>query len=247
MAEANSFPEAADGVMGLGRSKYRKFILLSRSRTGSNLLKHLIGAHPNAVVAGERFSRTKGRAIDQILDEIFSTYSADIKAVGFKVFYYHPLDDDSGEIWDRLRQITGLRVVHLTRQNILRTLVSRRIAGKTKIWMQSVSSNRVPLPQRRVSFTEEELIRGFQETRNWEGIANSMFSEHEKLDLSYEDLVRDTVQQLLRVTEFLSLAPILPRGFPVRQNPEPLSDLIINYEELSARFSNTEWASFFSG
>ena len=60
----------------------------------------------------------------------------------------------------------------------------------------------------------------------------------------YEDLVADRKAALHELQVFLGLRP---RSLPVatrQQNPEPLRELIANYDELREAFGDTEYAAF---
>ncbi|WP_280564143.1 hypothetical protein [Chromohalobacter sp. 48-RD10] len=81
------------GASVIGDNRYRKFIVLTRSRTGSNLLVSLLNSHPNISADGEIFSKLNGRDYKRIISNAFSRQPRYIKAKGFKIFYYHPQDD----------------------------------------------------------------------------------------------------------------------------------------------------------
>ena len=73
---------------------------------------------------------------------------------------------------------------------------------------------------------------------------NDLFAGHERLDISYEELVaipraHDDVQRFLGVEQ-----QPLTVGL-VRQHPQPLSELITNFDELQRAFANTPYRAFF--
>ena len=61
-------------------------------------------------------------------DVMFGEYPKPVSAVGFKLFYEQAQVGCWKDIWDYLRKISGLKIIHLTRKNILKTFVSRKIA-----------------------------------------------------------------------------------------------------------------------
>ncbi|MGB2694804.1 MAG: hypothetical protein WBD55_06400, partial [Dehalococcoidia bacterium] len=89
-----------------------------------------------------------------------------------------------------------------------------------------------------------ECARMFRFLRAHEARSDEVFAGHPLLTVFYEDLVArpelfDDVQSFLGIE---------PAGLPVasrRQNPEPLRELLSNYEELRAAFADTEHAGFF--
>lgn len=109
-----------------------KFIVLTRSRTGSNLLVSMLNSHPDVRCGGEELRSLNGRQVSEAIETSFPIRQA-LKASGFKIFYYHPLDDSSGAVWDTLSAMRELRVLHLMRRNILRTLtLIRQKSGRTR-------------------------------------------------------------------------------------------------------------------
>ncbi len=155
---------------------YRRFMVLTRSRTGSNMLISCLGSHPAIHAEGEIFQRLNGRTSEEILDALFDDRPRRIRAVGFKLFYYHPLDDPHADLWQILRAMRELHVIHLRRRNLLRTLVSRKIAGVRDVW-SSLEEERSDggVDGKRVTMTAEELRAGFRQTREWEEEYPRMF------------------------------------------------------------------------
>ena len=225
---------------------YRKFVVLTRSRTGSNLVIDMLKSHPSVHAKGEILGRLAGRSCEEVLAGVFHDYPPEVRAVGFKLFYYHPLDDRSGDVWKRLRALDDLHVVHLKRRNILRTLLSRKIAGRTGEWHQrDAAGRRSDVDGKRVTFTAEELTAGFEQTRGWETKYAAMFEDRPVLELWYEELIEDPAREFARMTGFLGVEPLSPSTRLERQNPEPLRTLIRNYDELKESFRGSHWETFF--
>jgi len=227
-------------------SKYKKFVVLSRSRTGSNLLISLLNSHPQVVAGGEYFRRLHGLDHNEVLRKAFSGEPFPIKAKGFKIFYYHPVDEPSSGVWDKLRAMADLSVIHLKRKNLLRTLVSRKIAGVEDVWLSMSEHNpRSSAGHVNISFTVDELTDLFRETRVWEESGHRMFCNHPMLTIYYEDLVTDRAKVFRQVTQFLGVSYIEPKTELKKQNNRSLRATIMNYDDLKLRFSSTEWALFF--
>jgi LPS sulfotransferase NodH len=226
-------------------SNYQRFIILSRSRTGSNLLVSFLNSHPNIVTKGEIFVNLNKRNYNEILSEVFSPQPYSVKAVGFKIFYYHPLDDNSGGIWDYLINQKNLRVIHLKRRNILRTLISRKIAEIQDVWTITDPASPNNNKQKSVSFTVNELERMFIQTREWETRGDKMFRDHKLLTIYYEDMIAYPEDNFRRLADLFAVPYTSPKTNLVKQNPEKISDLLINFEELKSAFVGTEWQEFF--
>lgn len=229
----------------LGHEDYQRFVLLSRSRTGSNLLISLLNAHPGIRAEWEVFARTHGQDPLNILARIYGKQPHYVKARGFKLFYYHPLDQDGDDLWEELGEDRQLRVLHLKRRNILRTLVSRKIAGVQDIWAAGSAVQPRRERPKATRFSVAELEEGFRETRDWEAKGDRTFRNHPLLPVYYEDLVADRQACLGEVLDFLRLPRLPLRSDMRKQNPERLADLIANYAELKAAFAGSEWQRFF--
>jgi LPS sulfotransferase NodH len=230
-----------------GNDQYRRFIVLSRSRTGSNLLISLLNSHPHIHAEGEIFAKLRRRNCKEVLAKAFAKQPWYINAKGFKIFYYHPLDDRSCNIWDELQSLDDLYIIHLKRRNILRTLLSRKIARAQDVW--AVSSDRqhsnLCKAQVSVSFTLDELNKGFKQTREWEEVGDKMFRNHPALSIDYEELVNDRTNTFRKVTEFLGVEYTQPKADLKKQNTKSMRETITNYDELKSAFFQTEWGIFF--
>jgi len=226
-------------------SGFRRFIVLSRSRTGSNLLISFLNSHPNISAEGEIFSELNGRNYKDVLATAFAAQSYQTRAKGFKIFYYHPQDDESGDLWVDLVNMENLYVIHLKRRNILRVLVSRKIAESQDLWEVTDSTVRDSHSEKCIRMTVEELASGFQQTNAWEKAGDDMFGERPLMTVYYEELVDRPETSYRKIADFLGVRFMPPQTSLKKQNPEKLCDLLTNYEELKNAFTGTEWQSFF--
>lgn len=231
-------------LSAVGHADFTKFIVLSRSRTGSNMLMSLLNSHPEIIAEHEILARLNRRDPRDIVAGAYAKQPYYVKAKGFKVFYYHPLDGNSAALMDDLAGDEDIRVIHLKRRNILRTLLSRKIAGMKNVWA-ATSTARLDVGGKAVSFTVDELTEGFRRTRAWEVAADRRFAAHALLPVYYEDLVRDPDGSLAAVLDFLGLPHSALATDMRKQNPESLADLVTNYAELKAAFAGSEWEAFF--
>ena len=74
---------------------------------------------------------------------------------------------------------------------------------------------------------------------------DELFQEHACHTVTYEDIVQQRGKTLSEVQTFLDVKPRRLIPATRRQNPEPLSELIANYEELRDAFQGTEFETFF--
>ena len=203
-------------------------------------------------------------------ERIFCAWPPEVRAVGFK--YLYEQHDDFPTLIHELTADTELHVIHLQRRNDLRMLVSSKIARRTGVWvedaakltrwrvmmavrhplraagrLQRLVSQLRPLqgPSRRVAVSQQEYFEFMLQHRMRMSHYDAIFKDHPQLSVFYEDLVQDRDAVFADVQRLLGLEP-RPLTVSVRQqNPEPLRDLIENYDELRAAFAGLPEAAFF--
>jgi LPS sulfotransferase NodH len=234
-------------LSAFGGRNYVKFIILTRSRTGSNLLVDYLNSHRRVFARNEIFRRLEGREYQALWRSLFGKHPSHIRAVGCKIFYDHPLDAADNGVWDALERDRTIRVIHLVRENILRSVVSQRIAEKNNDWFQK--RKRKPAPagaeEKRIRLDFAELLREFEQTTQWQRQGEARFKEHDSLKISYEELTRDADTAFARVCRFLGLDYRRPATSFKKQNPEQLSALVENFGELRERFRGSRWQEYF--
>jgi len=228
-----------------GHRDYKKFIVLGRNRIGSNLLISMLNSHPSIYAVYEIFRTLDSTSIDDIINNIYSRYPRFVKAVGFKIFYHHPVDDKSGTVWNKLTKMEDLNIIHLKRRNILRSVLSKEIAHVTETWLKKDHRRAIDIKDKRVHLYENELLKAFKQTREHETTYGQMFSSNPMIEIYYEDLVSNPLIEFQKITDFLNLRFCNPKTTLKKQNPERMSDLIVNYESIKRIFADTEWHQFF--
>ncbi len=249
------------GLLG-GHVDYTRFIILARSRTGSNLLRGLLNSHSGVLTFGEIFRNTdqvdfavpryetsrRMLALYQrdplrfLSEHVFRRLPAQYKAVGFKLFYYHARIDPWRGVWTYLQGMPQLRVIHLKRRNMLSTHLSRARAERSDRWVNTSGEREETGP---IALDYEACRSDFVRTQQWEEDGDRMFREHPKLDLYYEDLAGAMPQHLAELQSFLGLPPEALAPATHKQSQQPLSAAIANYAELKQAFAGTAWARFF--
>jgi len=235
----NLYYELSDFLHGDG--DYTKFVIVCRSRTGSNMLIDLLNSNPQVRTHGEMFRTLKGKSSSELYKAIFPDKSA--KTIGFKLFYYHPLDADGSPVWNYLLNDGKIKVLHLQRKNLLKVHLSRLIAGKTGKWLiKSDSPRHSDLTEKKVSINLTEMFGDFLKTNEQIQMIDDQFSGHSVLTIYYEDLIKKTNLEMRKVFSFLGTPQTITTTNLEKQNPEKLSELIVNYEEVEEALCNTEYS-----
>lgn len=217
-----------------GTTDYTPFIILSRSRTGSNLLNSSLGSHPNVHVKGEHFGHLRGDTIEKRHAQVFGKQPRHIKAAGCKVFYYHPHHGDPDSLFAMLKADPHLKVIHLKRQDKLRSVLSWMIARHNDTYTATSEAGLVPTEDKRIEVDPTELVDWIERTTQWERWGDAFFCDRAVLSITYEEMTADMPTQFSKVLRYLELPSDSPSTRLRRQNPEPVEDLITNWPEVRA-------------
>lgn len=246
-------------------STYTQFVILGRARSGSTFLRGLLNGHDQVVAFGElfRFPNAIGWDLPEyesaqqaqelirlsqtdppefLKQAVFKDYPPDVRAVGFKLFYYHAQKGTRKAVWAHLRSRPAIRIIHLERRNLLAQILSEKRAFATDRWANTTGE---PEEQRPIVLEYEECWRMFHRAGRIRESFNAYFSDHAILHLVYEDLANDYRRQMARVQDFLGVETRELRPTTYKQVTAPLCEAITNYEQLRERFAGSPWEPLF--
>jgi LPS sulfotransferase NodH len=145
-------------------------------------------------------------------------------------------------VWDFLRADRSLAVIHLKRRNLLHTLISLKMAFRTRQWW---NLNGGPQATLTLHLDPEECNRYFQMLDAFAAEADRAFAEHPKIDVIYEDLAAKQEVMLQHIFTFLNVAqePVATRM--KKQSLLSPRETVTNYSQLKDHFRNTRWAMLF--
>ena len=225
-----------------GHGDFERFAIVGYARTGSNFLSSGLESSASTRLHKEIFgahSREIGKDYEKILGRMYQKQPRSVKVVGFKLFYYHLTNDE----WEKFLHHDDIKIIHITRKNVLKTILSLDIALKTDQW--NTSFIRLKSVEKKTRLETQNLLDRIEEIRAYEEITRSRFKDRDILEITYEDLVRDPMSEFKRVEEYLGINDIDPNRITLRkQNPEKLSVLIENYDEVSQILAGTNYAQF---
>jgi LPS sulfotransferase NodH len=218
----------------------QRFAIVGNARTGSNYLLDGLKTSPAIRMYHEIFAshnREVGKDFEKVLATIYQYESKSTKMVGFKVFYNHL----TGEEWKKLVGLSDLKVIHLTRRNHLRTVISLEIAFKTGKWTNAGNSSGPE--EKRITLDPQHLLKRLEQIEAGEAQTRARFCDRPMLEVVYEDLVQSPHQVFAAVSAFLGVDRIDPDKIRLkRQNPEDMDQLIVNYDEVKSLLKNTRFA-----
>lgn len=207
-------------------------------------------------------------------ERIFRDWPPDVSAVGFKLLHVQAWDfAELLEHLRRdvdlyvlhlqrrnvLRTLTSLKLANqsdiwledrqsrpkLTRANMMRALrYPPAIVRSARRW---VKRSNLPMQHRgaRVAISPSELFEFLVAIRMRTDYYDAAFADHPSMAIFYEDLVERREETLEAAQAFLGVEPRELSTTLQRQNPEPLRDLIENYDELYEAFRDNPDADFF--
>lgn len=245
-----------------GGKQYRRFVMLGRSRTGTTMLITALDRHTQALTYGEIFQDagqvrwsarmgTKPRAVTAasawpfVEQNVFRAYPAGIRAVGFKIFYYHAQEGAWSTVWDAMQADRNLFFIHVKRRNLLDMLVSRHFAQLRDKWVGKAGGPTAAPSTKQVVLSYDECLETFTETEAYYEQSAQVFAHHPLLEVHYEDMADDFEAQSRRVQAFLGLdyEDITPATR--KQARRPLPERLANFDELQRQFAGSPWAAFF--
>jgi len=243
-----------------------RFMLAGTPRTGTTLLRTTLDSHPDICSYGEIFLIRKGRGgempggyrrylnedrlqrtlrhfvdrkrmIYEFLDQLGSDSGA--RAVGFKL-----MEGQARLLPAVPDYIRGhnYRIIQIVRRNALKTLVSR-----TALLKHRVAHTRVKVEPNKVRVPTRQLARRLDNITQEGFWAEHEFPNLPLITVCYEDFIANKQEQLARMLDFLEMPPCENlESELVKLNPDKLSDLIENIEEVARALKGTQHEHFIS-
>ncbi len=226
---------------------FTRFLVVTRSRSGSNLLMSLLDAHPNIYARGEEVNRLLNRNIKTVFDKYYFLQPKGIQAAGFKIFYYHPLDDNPERVWSYIMSIQNMKFIHLKRENLLHVIASREKAVMTGSW-SSEKKARNGTSGKLLYIDPQDCEAQFLQTQEWEKTFKDRIVDKDCLEVTYNELIHQQADSLQRLQQYLEV-PVFTQHLTSnlkKQRKKDLSKTIENYTELKTHFHGTQWEHFFN-
>lgn len=226
-----------------GHSDYTRFIVLSRSRTGSSLLIDGLGSHPDIVTRGEAFRSSRAVPHGALLRALWGRHAAHVAAVGFKIFHYHPNDGGNELLWRRIADTEGLRVIHLERRDVLALVLSQALAARRRSYHNygGESGGAAPGGTERFEVDVGAVLRDLERVETARARRLALFAGHPVLALDHDELREDAAGTFSRCFTFLGVEPRAARVSLRPSPPVSYPDVISNYDSLVAGLRGAGW------
>lgn len=166
-----------------------------------------------------------------------------IGAVGFEALYTNEKKWQTKNMWRYLKNIDGLKIIHLKRKNLLRVYLSLLTANKLRLW---VSTNNKSPVLKSTTIDHLELKNFFAEVTKLQEYYQKYFSNKEMIDVYYENIVTNKDGEMNKILDFLEVPKRNLTSKLVKLNTRLLQDCISNYSSLKKYFAGTQWSGFFN-
>lgn len=218
------------------------FVVVAHARSGSHMITSMLNTHPDIHCNGEKFNKANQELCDRIYVKYMSFENNPFTIAGFKLSY--PLRvSRKNDIWEKIRGNKQVKVIHWYRANLLRAYVSSVIASKTKKWMGL--GEQPQLTEKQVTIDTNLCVRWINKMVRIHALVQFDFHHHSVFSVSYENFLSDDNKE----KEMLDFLGVEKDGIQlstplVKQNPEPLDQIIINYSDFATQFRKTKWSIF---
>lgn len=253
-------------------TNYKKFMVLSTQRSGTNLLVNLLRSHSNIVCYTEVFKEnnrplwcfqkmdmktyrlSQKYPVEYLNHFFFRNYSDNVKAVGFKYMYNQLSTQKFKKVvksFDKEKDF----IVHLKRKNKLRAFLSLKLMEENGISTKLISENEFgkfqnKKPSGRENFKSiyidsSELKTYINKMSDSERLHDELIKYQNHIVLFYEELLKEMIKTTNQIITNIGLSVEEFIILNEKQNTRLLSESILNYAELKKDFAKTEYATFF--
>lgn len=246
----------------------RKFVIVSHSRSGSNLLVRSLNAHPDVCCAGEILKREfhdsvsefgrRMHASDTVVDELLSQHECDAVAfmdgffrlaaaqgagaAGFKLFYYHAREPARKVVWERLYESEDIDFLHLYRGNLLDSFLSRALAIKSGSW---TSKGDVDFDYRERVVVDINAFRAFcEDIHGYRAEIAERLPKERVREIEYRTLTEAYPETMYELQRDLDVTPIDIKQPMSRQRKRDRWAYIENAEEVRSFLEHAGMARF---
>jgi LPS sulfotransferase NodH len=240
------------------------FVILCTQRTGSTHLAYLleqhrqIGQYHEVFRDGFRFRAfARGRRAKdtdngkEFAKWIFGVNGSHLKAVGFKLMYHHARSAPLSFVWDLLESLSDLRVIHLTRSNLLEVLVSHRAAEICGHWHLPATAQAshyaevIAARRTKITLSASDCATYFEKVESNQAWALERLRAATMFSIDYEQLYREQKSCIDHLCDVLGVTRFAPRPVIVKMENYPMSKRVANYYDLKEAFAGSRFASFF--
>lgn len=234
------------------QKQYTKFAIVSTPRSGTHLLRTLLGSHPCIEMHGEAFNRfgqhllpySQETTARNILERhLFRPYFEYVEAVGFVLFRDLDTEWAGANIWEVLVGLQGLKIILLDRRNRLERLVSLKKSLRDQIWYVGRDDKR-HRQEIRLTIPPGELVEFIDQDLANRAKFLDCFSHHDILPVEYEDLLENPGPVHAQLLEFLQVSAARLVPGTGKKETSSIASTIENMDPLKSELQGTPYARY---
>ncbi len=220
------------------------FLIFGRGRSGSTLLTNILNSSPHIYCDKEILNRPVVNPV-QFIHNRASLFKSDI--YGFKLLSYQLQSvqsvDKPKDFLRNLVETHGYQLLFISRTNLLRQVLSKRLAYTRKIWHQKTAS----VSPTKMKVDLNILLKNLQAGKMLEDFENNVIEGFPYMEVNYENNLSSPEKQLQltdQLAEYLSIDPFEPNIKLKKISPTGFDDYIENHQEMIDFISKTEFSGY---
>jgi LPS sulfotransferase NodH len=234
-----------------------KFVIIGTQRTGTTYIRTMLDNHPDVRCIGEAFLQTKqgseyfhnfkknyhngffkntfnqNKIIKHYFDVIFD--QDQYKAIGFKLM----LNQSKNPI-KRYIEKNDLKIMIVTRENILKTYISRETAKKSNIFHLKDYKKKVE----KIHLDADQLIGKLKKIEK-ENENLLCYTRKDFLHITYEAVLMSAGNEFKRMLRYIGVDEEFILSSPLKKiNPNTLPEIVANFSEVERLLMNTRYERY---
>ncbi|WP_019304361.1 sulfotransferase family protein [Xanthomonas oryzae] len=242
-----------DGTVATAQKQYTKFVIISTPRSGTHLLRTLLGSHPCIEMHGEAFNRfgqhllpytVQDTTAEHILERhLFRPYFEYVQAVGFVLF--RDLDSEWGgvNVWETLAGLPDLKIILLDRRNRLERMFSLKKSLLDHVWYVGRDDERAR-GYVRLSVAQKELVDFIDHDLANRAAFCERFGHHDILSIEYEQLLDNPESTHAELLAFLGVSVVRLEPGTGKKETASISSIVENDAQLRSSIRGTPYERY---
>ena len=199
---------------------------------------------------------TPGSIIDLLRDELVNSPLNYVKKYGFHVgrfkktgfkFKYEEMSHNLfTEVKDFMANQKEIKIIHLKRKNLWKRFKSSFIAQNITHEFNSTDSRIKVDTNRLFKIKIKEIKKSFDKSLKWQSEFDELFSEHQVLNITYEEILKNKQLSFDKVTDFLEIKNQTWQPWTKKIKNTNEDDLIKNIQDIRDYFENTHYEKYFN-
>ena len=239
----------------------KKFVVVGTQRSGTTYIRHCLNSHPEILCDGELFlkkfphqsgyfqyikSLPFGRLrhallrpllINTFLDRYYQQPGCN--AIGFKLMYSEVrwLPYACPHVMSYIKK-HEISVIHIIRENILKTLISREVARTQNVYHAKSS-----IEIKKIRINTNTLLKGLGKIKRENEWWAEQLSGGDYMSVTYEEFVADKDSISKQMLSYLSIDNYHELGSSnVKITSDNLKDVVENYTDIINLLKHTEFS-----